>query len=230
MSTEVGRQMAERVNRSLDDSEVRVHRVGQVLADYETFALPLQQQLTAAAIVWTCASLAAHRAMNQCEAYFYTVIDIMYAQSEMGRALYDDGARQRIVVAAESDQASLVPAMQDISRSAVETISGYTADNIFRKTGEMLITLTRGYVDHIPHRLFTRDLIARCVCLAVTTDEVALGLKGKTDLLNDVAQLAESGHAIMDMVHALVRDGKLAVNNGAIVPVACSQGDDVRKS
>ena len=70
MSTQVGRQMAERVNRSLDESEMRVHRLGQVLGGYETYADSLQLELAEAAIVWTCASLAAHRTLNNARRIF----------------------------------------------------------------------------------------------------------------------------------------------------------------
>jgi len=70
MKTDAVRELAARVNRSIETSDTQLHRASRVLNEYVCYTHDFQLDLADAAIVWAFSALASHARRSECKSNF----------------------------------------------------------------------------------------------------------------------------------------------------------------
>jgi tetratricopeptide (TPR) repeat protein len=175
MKTEFGRKVAAAINRKLETSETRLHRLNQVLNEYFMYTDALQLDLAEAAIMWSFAALAVHERRETCESNFFAVIDLMYPSTEDAMRSESESQREQIFVAASAVQRHLISGINEIVPPSLQTIASYGDGNIALTTAEWLNRIRSDFLEHSPRQQLC-DLIGRCVIMCTAMDAKQLGV------------------------------------------------------
>jgi hypothetical protein len=215
MKTEVGRELAGRLNRNLETSDTQLHRLTQVLDEYIFYIRDLQLDLADAAIVYAFSGLASHGRRDECKSNLHALADLMYVATEDAINTLTESDRQQIAVAAAAVRHHVTAGVREVLRESVQQLLTYDEHHTLRIAAEMLHRVSK-YLDHaLPPHL--SNLIGHCFVMCDTIDGYELGIGSVADLVPAISNVTESCSRIATFVHDAVKSGSLAVKDGVIV-------------
>ncbi len=226
METEVGKRLAGQVNRGLEASDTRTHRLNQVLKEYLLFERNGQLDLAEAAIVWAMASLAMHPRRSECESNLHAFSDIMYTSTDDAEHTQSESERQLVVVSATAVLQHLVPGVGQILNESQKRLAAIDKEHLVRMTAEMLHRLRYSYLEHAPTHLLP-TLIGRCLIMCRGLDGLELGMNVQAELTESIQNVVRTVSDVIDAVMASIKCGELVVRDGAIVKPTGEDDDEV---
>lgn len=216
MKTEAGREMADRLNRTLETTETQHHRLMQVLNEYFLYTDVYQRDLAEAAAMWAFATLAVDERRDECQSYFYAYVDWMYTITEDAKKTLNDSQREQIAVAADAVQQHLVTGINEILQSSARTLQTYDEQSPSRIVALMLHRFRGTDLEH-SHWSHLRDLIGQCVIMCQVARSYKLGIDSDADLLKAINELATGAAQISNTVCDAIEQGQLVVQDGRVV-------------
>lgn len=214
MKTEAGREMAGRVNRSLETTETRLHRAQVVLKLYPLFTDNAQLSLAEVAIMWAISSLACNERREDCESLFYAYVDWMYADTPDAEKELSKSQREQASIAAGALIEHLSPNVGEIYQASARTLL-QSNDELEKTLTRFLGTVLVRYMEHASSQDLSNVIVHCMLCCSAIENR----LKGLADDRSQatMAELATACSVLIKSCQDAVENGTLSVENGEIV-------------
>lgn len=148
MTTEVGREIAARINRAVEASGAQSRRLLEVVKLFYSFSDTAQFDLSEAAIIWACVALARHERCDECKTHFYAFVDALYGETNDAIKKFSDSDRQKMIADAYAPERSLLPAVNEILPASLKKLATYDSENLFRLTADALHHVRKRELEH----------------------------------------------------------------------------------
>ena len=182
MKTAAGREAAESLNARLTTVEARIHRLTEVLREFWLYTPEYQLDLVEVAIMWAFAAMASSDQQEECEDYFYSVVDSLYASTGDAAKTLDNDQRRHMHESAIELGEEHRAAFNAIVQSSVKALSKRGPENPCRMIAELLQSVRTSFMGHAsPHHL--RQLILRCVALCRAIGSYERGLQTREHVM-----------------------------------------------